>query len=95
MLPRLDQAARMLHHNEQHPYAFQHVLGSQLQEKAERERTQVKQKAEVEHGTVQKEKQGSGKEQGAQARGGRRQRPHEPPERARGTDRGGRLDVKV
>jgi|GEM_PF-1523778 len=101
MLPRLDQATRLLQQNDQHPYAFQHVLGSQMQEKAERERTQVRQKAEAEHGTVQREKQGKGQQQGAQEQSAQGQNNRQQVEqestgqRPRPATRNGRLDVKV
>lgn len=95
MVPRLNEAGRHVHQNEQQPYAFQHVLGANLQERAQRERTQVKQKDKTEQQTVQREKQGDRGGQGAQAQGDRRQRSPEAPQRPKATGSGGRLDVKV
>lgn len=95
MLPRLDQAARAVHQNEQHPYAFQQVLGQQVQAKAERERTQVKQKAQVEQPVTQNNRQGGQGGPGAQPQGGRRKAAPEEPQKPASTPRNGRLDVKV
>lgn len=95
MLPRLDQAGRIVQQHDQQPYAFQQVLGQQVQEKAERERTQVKQKAQVEQPVLQNKGQGGQGGGGAQSQGGRRQRPPEEPPKAAPVTRNGRLDVKV
>jgi hypothetical protein len=95
MLPRLDQAGRIVHQHDQQPYAFQQVLGQQVQEKAERERTQVKQKAQVEQPVIQNHGQGGQGGGGAQSQGGRRQRAPEEPPKASPVTRNGRLDVKV
>lgn len=95
MVPRLNEAGRHVHQNEQQPYAFQHVLGVSMQDRAQRERTQVKQKENAEQQAVQRERQGGRNGQGAQAQGDRRQRAPEKPRRPNATDHGGRLDVKV
>lgn len=95
MLPRLDQAGRMVQQAEQQPYAFQQVLGQQVQEKAERERTQVKAKAQVEQPVIQNNRQGGQNGSGTQQHGGRRQPAPEAPAKTTPVTRGGRLDVKV
>ncbi|MFZ5828180.1 MAG: hypothetical protein ACOY94_28065 [Bacillota bacterium] len=95
MVPRLNEAGRHTHQQEQQPYAFQHVLGANMQDRAQRERTQVKGKEKAEQQKVQREKQGGGNGQGAQAQGDRRQRAPETPRRPSATSHGGRLDVKV
>ncbi|MFZ5814133.1 MAG: hypothetical protein ACOY93_02350 [Bacillota bacterium] len=93
MVPRLNEAGRMIHHHEQQPYAFQHVLGSQMQEKAQREKSQVRAKEQVEQPGVQRDKEKEPGGTGPQARDRRRKAPEPPPKpTARRTD--GRLDVK-
>lgn len=95
MVPRLNEAGRHVYQHEQQPYAFQHVLGANMQDRSQRERTQVRQKEKTEQPAIQKEQQGNGNGQGAQAQGGRRQRAPETQRRPAATGHGGRLDVKV
>jgi hypothetical protein len=96
MLPRLDQTGRIVHQHDQQPYAFQQVLGQQVQEKAERERTQVKQKAQVEQPVIQNNGQrGQGGDQGANGQGQRRRTPEAPQTKPSRVSPNGRLDVKV
>lgn len=94
MMPRLTEAGRVIQQQEQHPHAFQHVLGAQVAERAERGRTQVKQKANVEQASVQKDGKGPGGQGGqAQTQGGRRTpTPDAKPAKPASN---GRLDVKV
>lgn len=95
MMPRLAEAGRAIHQQEQHPHAFQHVLGAQVAERAERGRTQVNQKANVEHGTVNKDGKGPGDQGGqAQARA-RRKEPDAKSAKPAQSGTSGRLDVKV
>lgn len=96
MLPRLDQAGRMVHQHDQQPYAFQQLLGQQVQAKAERERTQVKQKPQAEQSGIQNREQRNrgGGGRGQSQAGERRPAPAEPAARPSATGNG-RLDVKV
>lgn len=93
-LPRLNEAARTVQQQEQAPFAFQQVLGAQVQQQKERGRTQVRRREAAEQPVIREE----GQNKGRQARpksggGGRRQPTAEPP--AQRESGSGRLDVKV
>lgn len=94
MLPRLNEAARQVYQQDQQPLAFQQVLGAQVQEKAARERAQVRQKEQMEQPIIgrEKEREGGG---GSPQQGGRERRTPAAQPRPAPVTRSGRLDVKV
>lgn len=95
MVPRLNEAGRHVHQHEQQPYAFQHALGSSMQERAQRERTQVRQKEKTEQPTIRQDGRRGQGGQGQQARGERQARTAETSQSPTATGHPGRLDVKV
>ncbi|MFO7273811.1 MAG: hypothetical protein DIU55_002945 [Bacillota bacterium] len=97
MLPRLQEAGRAVHQNEQFPYAFQQVLGAQMQQEGERSRKQVRRRTGAEQPVITPDRQGSGGQAAQTPAGegrGRRQRGAFP-EPAEPRPGAGRLDVKV
>lgn len=94
MVPRLNEAGRAVQQQEQYPNAFQQVLGAQVQQRAERERTQVLRKEQAEQAAIRKEEQGQGRGGEGRPERDRRQVATESPT-ASDTGTGGRLDVKV
>lgn len=95
MLPRLNEAGRLVQQQDQQPLAFQQVLGAQGLEKAARERAQVRHKEQAEQPVIGREKEREGGGSGSPQQGGRERRT--PPEQPRPAPitRAGRLDVKV
>lgn len=96
MVPRLNEAGRMVHQQEQEPLAFQQVLGVQVQDKAQRAQTRVKKKEEAQQAKITRERQGEKRGRG-ESQAGRRQPPSQPQgdDRSAARTRSGHLDVKV
>lgn len=93
MVPRLNEAGRLVHNAEQHPFSLQHALSEQMREQVERARSQVKAKAKAEQAAIGREQGRGGTGTGKGRSEGRRPEPPKPSQTK--AHQSGRLDVKV
>jgi len=95
MIPRLNEASRMQHHNDQQPSVASQAQAATLQQRAERAQQQVTQKSNAGKASIQKDGKGQGG--GAQAQQqGKGQAKGQAEQGGQGKPRSvTRLDVKV